>query len=52
MIIKITALLMLFYYLIKNYHGVDQLPFITKPESWPFFFGITIFAFEGIAVVK
>ncbi|XP_068719716.1 proton-coupled amino acid transporter 1-like [Montipora capricornis] len=45
------SLVIIFQYLVRNIHHTDNLPAFAGWSDFPVFFGITLYAFEGIGVV-
>ncbi|KAJ7327346.1 hypothetical protein OS493_027035 [Desmophyllum pertusum] len=45
------SLIIIFQYLVRNIHHTDKLPAFAGWSNFPVFFGITMYAFEGIGVV-
>ncbi|KAJ8266062.1 hypothetical protein GJAV_G00125470 [Gymnothorax javanicus] len=45
------SVILVFWYSVTNIHYPISLPYVGKAADYPLFFGIAIFAFEGIGVV-
>ncbi|XP_078370111.1 proton-coupled amino acid transporter 1-like isoform X2 [Oculina patagonica] len=45
------SLVIIFQYLVRNIHHTDKLPAFAGWSNFPVFYGITMYAFEGIGVV-
>jgi len=47
----VISLVIIFQYLVRNIHHTENLPAFAGWSNFPVFFGITLYAFEGIGVV-
>lgn len=51
-VLQIVGLVCIFYYLFTNLSDPSALPVFAGIEKFPLFFGVAIYAFEGIGVVS
>ena len=46
------SLIIIFQYIVRNIHHTEELPAFAGWSNFPVFFGIALYAFEGIGVVR